>query len=139
MPEAPATRRRWMQFGLRSLLVALTALVFAFGWIAWELNYIREQRAWLRSHPDLVVVENTGPGAPVNDVPPPRIPWWRSVLGDEAVELAIPRGLTVGERAAAPGSCQKWRQPLTRLSGQTKRFRQTFRHCRKLTTSLAPS
>ena len=49
--NVPAPRRRWFQFGLRTLFV-LTTLVAL--WLAWELSFIRERQAWLRENPALV-------------------------------------------------------------------------------------
>ena len=47
----PAPRRRWFQFGLRTLFVLMTLVAL---WLAWELNFIRERQAWLRENPALV-------------------------------------------------------------------------------------
>ncbi len=43
---APPTRRRWLRFGLRGLFAAVTLLAVFMGWLVWELNFIRERRAW---------------------------------------------------------------------------------------------
>ncbi|HEY1599870.1 MAG TPA: hypothetical protein VGG64_09730, partial [Pirellulales bacterium] len=76
MPTAPKTRRRWFQFILASLFV-LTTLVAI--WLAWETAFIRERKAWIAHNP--AMLEQDPSSAPVAA----RIPWWRKLLGDEAV------------------------------------------------------
>jgi len=44
-------RRRWFQFGLRTLFVLMTVVAL---WLAWELSFIRERQAWLRENAALV-------------------------------------------------------------------------------------
>jgi hypothetical protein len=76
MPPAPKPTRRWFQFGITSLFL-LTALVAI--WLAWELPYIRQRQAWVRENPARL--------EPNQNEPPrvARIPWWRTMLGDEPV------------------------------------------------------
>ncbi len=38
------TRRRWFQFRLRGLLVAVTLFAVFMGWLGWELKFVRERR-----------------------------------------------------------------------------------------------
>jgi hypothetical protein len=44
-------RRRWFQFGLRTLFIVMTVVALL---LAWELSFIRERQAWLRENPALV-------------------------------------------------------------------------------------
>ena len=77
MPEStPQPRRRWFQFSLASLFF-LTTLVAI--WLAWELAFIRERQVWIK--------QNTSLLEPGQSTPPvvAHIPWWRMLLGDEAV------------------------------------------------------
>jgi hypothetical protein len=40
-------RRRWFQFKLRTLFVAMTVLRIALGWVAYSLSWIRERHQFL--------------------------------------------------------------------------------------------
>ena len=70
--------RRFFQFSITSMLL-VTALVAI--WLAWELAFIRERQAWIKDHP-LLVDPSLLQGLPVHVA---TIPWWRRVLGDEAM------------------------------------------------------
>jgi hypothetical protein len=70
--------RRIFQFSITSMLL-VTALVAI--WLAWELAFIRERQAWIKDHP-LLVDPSLFQGLPAHVA---TIPWWRRVLGDEAV------------------------------------------------------
>ena len=86
----PTKPRRRLQFSLAALFGMMT--VWAV-WLGWELNYIRERQA-VR---DLVTKQggtamtcaDVAEFAVRNEVPykPASIPFWRRVLGDEAMEL----------------------------------------------------
>lgn len=99
--EQTRSRRRWFQFSLTSLFL-LTTLVAI--WLAWELAFIHERQTWLRENAVLVdpigatnqITSPAGPGTIsfVQIVPPPpavprSIPWWRRMLGDEAVPAIL--------------------------------------------------
>lgn len=83
-------RRRWFQFGLGTVFVAVT--VFAV-WLGWELKYIRERKAFL------LRVQAQGSQTVYADDPlwkgtttsvairVPRIPFWRRWLGDRPVAI----------------------------------------------------
>jgi hypothetical protein len=45
MAPAPEHTRRWYQFGLRSLFMAMTLAAVPLGWIAYSLNWIHQRRA----------------------------------------------------------------------------------------------
>ena len=104
MPILP--RRRWLQFSLRTMLVAVTVVAILLGW---QLSHIRDRRAFVVSMEALVAQENeqagralvsphpgTLTGTPVNIVVPNgSIPIWRRLLGDEAMLLMwLPRTST---------------------------------------------
>ncbi len=42
---AAQTRRRWHAFSLRTLFVALTIVGLGLGWLAWNVQQVRERRA----------------------------------------------------------------------------------------------
>jgi hypothetical protein len=81
------TRRRWFQFGLRTMFVVLT--LFAV-WFAWELSYVRERKACLAQvyhgrwddGPRLFLVAPT-------TVEYATIPFWRAIFGDEPVDYIV--------------------------------------------------
>ena len=85
LPTTPHTRRRWCQFGLRTLLVAVT--FFAL-WLGWEMHYIRERRVFLASNREVIAA---GPKRHLmmrkTQYKPAEIPLWRRWLGDEAVDV----------------------------------------------------
>jgi hypothetical protein len=99
MSETP--KRRWFQFGLRTMFVVVT--VFAV-WFGWELHQIRERDRLLRSttflrlfeyRPRAVEVRN--PPVHVAAGPPPQtnIPYAWRLLGDKPVEgmdIFLPSG-----------------------------------------------
>ena len=40
-------RRRWFQFGLRTLLIFVVAAGCGMGWLGWQLKIVRERNAVL--------------------------------------------------------------------------------------------
>jgi hypothetical protein len=90
MSDAPVIRRHRFQFGLGTLLFAITLLA---AWLSWEMNYIRGRRTTIHR-----VAESGGGMTTASDleeliathglvtVTPVVIPFWRRMLGDEAVE-----------------------------------------------------
>jgi len=42
-PPSPKPRRRWLQFSLRTLLVFILVFGVAFGWLAYQVQQVREQ------------------------------------------------------------------------------------------------
>jgi hypothetical protein len=116
----PATsKRRWFQFSLTSLLALMTLVAI---WLAWELAFIRERRAWLREHPALIDDARVRSGRPLmitvsgdlklqsNDTlvlttPTPSrevsLPPWRKWLGDTAVATILDPGFSDEVRADA--------------------------------------
>src|SRR4029079_7849785 len=73
-----ARKRRWYQFSLRSLLVGITALCLAGGYVAHEQRKAGEQKATVKSLETLGVFVRCEPRTP------PRSPLIRAILGDES-------------------------------------------------------
>ena len=44
MDEKPKSRRRWLQISLRTLLILMTIVSGAFGWLGLKAKQAREQR-----------------------------------------------------------------------------------------------
>jgi hypothetical protein len=86
MFQAAPTRRRWLQFGLRTMFVVVT--VFAV-WLGWELKFIRERQAFLSRMEEqggltIFAGEEGESGVMYFEGQTP-IPFWRRWLGDRAV------------------------------------------------------
>ena len=50
-PTSAKDRRRWLRFSLRTLLVLMTVLGVALGWLGVQVNRVRKQRdavAWVQ-------------------------------------------------------------------------------------------
>jgi hypothetical protein len=77
MPPALKQTRHRLQFSVTSLFI-LTTLVAI--WLAWELSFIRERQVWVRENERLLTSDPTAVAPPVA-----HIPWWRTLLGDQAV------------------------------------------------------
>jgi hypothetical protein len=85
----PPSRRRWFQFGLRTMFVVVT--VFAV-WLAWELKAVRDRRDFLALI-DAVDLAESKPmfsvfleDRPPLSATPGTIPFWRLWLGDKPIE-----------------------------------------------------
>jgi hypothetical protein len=99
-------RRRWFQFGLRTMFVAVT--LFSL-WLGWELKFIRDRRAFLAAMDDLRITEPQnstsafGLGFTWTDQSSgASIPFWRRWLGDEPqTVLALPSTSTEADRETA--------------------------------------
>ncbi len=88
--EPPKRKRRWFQFSLRSLIIVVTLLAVACGYVAWQAKIVRERKAmrerwsgkvWFRT-PDM----GSGSIPPPPTQPPAKVTWLRELLGDEAME-----------------------------------------------------
>ena len=69
MASAAPTRRRWLQFGLGTMFLAVTVLAIPAAWVAYSLNWIRQRHEWAgwptrRAEPVylLVATEGSAPG-----------------------------------------------------------------------------
>jgi hypothetical protein len=45
MPGSSPPRRRWARFSLRGLFVAIAVVGLGLGWLAWNIQQVRERRA----------------------------------------------------------------------------------------------
>jgi hypothetical protein len=79
-------KRRWLRFSTRTLLVAVTILCV---WLGWQVHIVRERkrlREWAIEHGGYVNVEYVA--TPFTAVVRPRrisVPWYRKLLGDQAI------------------------------------------------------
>jgi hypothetical protein len=67
---------RFFQFSITSMLLVTTLVAI---WLAWELAFIRERQAWIRDNAALLESDPSAQRVVAH------IPWWRMLLGDEAV------------------------------------------------------
>ena len=83
----PKTKRRWLQFSLRTLLVFVTLSAFASGWFAVKMQRVRRQReavSAIRAASGLVWYDYEVNARPTGSVPkPPGPAWMRKLLGDD--------------------------------------------------------
>jgi hypothetical protein len=85
MPTPP--RRRWFQFGLRTLVVVVMMLAIPLAWLRSELIFIHRRQAFLEMLERQRATRtqtNVGALMRVHGLGfPTRIPWWRKCLGDQ--------------------------------------------------------
>jgi hypothetical protein len=62
--EPPKRERRWFQFSLRTLMILVTLLAVACGYVAWQANIVRDRKAVLRE-----IVANGGTWYPLPFTP----------------------------------------------------------------------
>jgi hypothetical protein len=102
MPPAPKHTRRWFQFSLWTMLLAVTAFAV---WLGLELSYVRQRKATLRNesvnvirddgvyskHVRELVIEQLVKRADRHAVPISKsgAAWLRVLLGDEEVMAII--------------------------------------------------
>ena len=88
-PAAPAKpRRRWLRFGLRTLLIFITVAGCALGWLGVKVREARRQQADVAAILKLggrveYDYDEDGQGNRVQNPVPPGPPWLRAVLGDD--------------------------------------------------------
>jgi hypothetical protein len=88
MTTTPPRRRRWYQFGLRTMFVVVT--VFAV-WLGWELKFVRERdksRRWIvENGGDIssIIAMTVDGSANVHFESPANLPFWRRWMGDELI------------------------------------------------------
>ena len=82
--QSPKSGRRWLRFSLRSLMLLVAIVSIPLGWMAWQVNRVRNQR--------LIVAELSSVGGQViysyrsqqmRPQEPPGPKWLRSLLGDD--------------------------------------------------------
>jgi hypothetical protein len=88
----PAPKRRWLQFSLRTLFVAVT--VFGI-WLGREANIVRQRQLAIANMEELGGGPALGENMSQSDIAalgsPPRIPFWRRWMGDKPVaQLILP-------------------------------------------------
>jgi hypothetical protein len=92
----PKCKRRWYQFSLRTLIVAVTLLAIAAGYVGRQFQLARDRKAFLDNHLDKygnLIVE---PSVTIE------VPWIRRLLGDEGVsKLGLDSGSDKDERQRA--------------------------------------
>ena len=84
--EPPERKRRWYQFRLRTLFVAVTLLAVPMGYVGGQVKVVRERKAWLSTIRDrggnVVTVQMVGlyfkPREPISS--------FREWLGDIAIQ-----------------------------------------------------
>jgi hypothetical protein len=85
----PKRKRRWFQFSLRTLLISVTLLAVACGYIGWEAKIVRDRRALLSW-----LLDNGG-GLMESDPSVPDVSWIRRAMGDHSVAaINLPRGIS---------------------------------------------
>lgn len=95
--QHPKSARRWFQFSLQSLFLLTTVVAL---WLAWEMAFVRERQAWVRTHSAIVDPEIGSFLTAVAPLPASSIPWWRQILGDGAVTTILERSeWTADDRA----------------------------------------
>ena len=62
--EPPKRKRRWFQFSLRTLLIGVTLLAVACGYVAWQAKIVRDRKDALRE-----IVANGGTWYPAPSTP----------------------------------------------------------------------
>ena len=91
-PDAapPKSRRRWYQYGLRTLLIVVTLAGCGFAWVGWQFRVVQERRAFLSNYGvSHVWINDSGEG----------LSWIRRVLGDKAVpKIGLPIQTDKSER-----------------------------------------
>ncbi|HEY4310229.1 MAG TPA: hypothetical protein VGN12_12330 [Pirellulales bacterium] len=90
MSKPFAIRRPWLQFGLGTVFLVVTAFAI---WLGWELSFIRQRQAWLRVHDSWGLDSQNFQSA---------VPRWRLIMGDTNVHwILLPLDVTQEELAEA--------------------------------------
>jgi hypothetical protein len=84
--DPPKRKRRWFQFSLRSVLIAVTLLALACGWLGQKIDQKRKERealeAIFKSGGDASYDFDIRKGRRATDSTPPGQEWLRDLLGD---------------------------------------------------------
>ena len=86
------TSRRtwWPRFGLRTLFVLITLISLPIGWIAYQLNWIRQRHEFLHRTLD-AEIDYSGP------VLYPKCPWPLNLFGEQAHDIVFTPQRTADE------------------------------------------
>jgi hypothetical protein len=77
-------RRRWFQFGLGTMLLAVTVFAALLGW---ELDYIRERKEFLAWVESTCAAEGNHTFSIDTLAVPAEIPMWRRWMGDKPADV----------------------------------------------------
>ncbi len=87
-----APTRRWFRFSLRTLFVVLTVSAVFLGWFAYQLNWIRQRREFLKSQNAIAARNPALIGTPIRwPVDAPGLLWLFGERGQGHLTLAIVR------------------------------------------------
>ncbi|HEY2838669.1 MAG TPA: hypothetical protein VGJ26_05955 [Pirellulales bacterium] len=85
------SRRRWFQFGLRTMFVVVTVCAAFLGWLTWEWRYVHARKACM--HKLLEGIHERGMRIGImrdEDIKMNKgVPFWRRWLGDQAVPMLV--------------------------------------------------
>jgi hypothetical protein len=96
--DSPKRKRRWFQFSLRTLMIAVTVLAVACGYVGWQVKIVRARKAFqerLELQGGWVYIGSDSGRfawhpAPIGSL---ELPWIRQRLGDEAaIVVYVPTG-----------------------------------------------
>ena len=80
-----SSRRRWFQFRLRTLLIAMALLAIPMGWFGWQERIVRHRKALLTMIDERMRDTRSGFEAEIDDIlddKRPNLPWYRAIFGD---------------------------------------------------------
>jgi hypothetical protein len=80
-------RRRWFQFRLQTLLIVMMLLAIPMGWLDWQVRVVRHRQAVLAMI--LLRGQDYAPHFDDADTKQPRLPWYRTLLGDEPLAIVF--------------------------------------------------
>jgi hypothetical protein len=87
--DLPKLKRRWFQFSLRSLIIAVTLLALLSGYVVRQRAFVTERQQFLDDSARYVAYDDNGP----------EVPWVRRLLGDRAIlEIDLDLASDKGER-----------------------------------------
>ena len=86
-------RRRWFRFSLRTLFAAVTVLCVVGGWVAYQLNWIRERQAFRESG------KIVGRWGTMHDPDAPGTLWLFGETGESGLGLEVAPGDPGSKRA----------------------------------------
>jgi hypothetical protein len=96
METEPRPERRWFQFSLRRLMIGVTLLAVAFGYVAGQARIVWERKAmkdWVRANGGYVPDSTVSAGLSRNIPQRWSGSWIRGSFGDcDAVYVVVPNG-----------------------------------------------